>query len=351
VPSFRPPVRHVVARVARRSADAAAAVVMVTVVLVAVAGCGRDSGDVLHLYTSLDSQEAPHYIEAFQEATGIRVRWVRLSAGEALARLEAERNNPQVAVWFGGPSPEYIVAAERGLLEPYQPAGATWLPEDARDEGGAWTGFYRGYIGFICNTRFLEQRRMACPRSWEALLDPRLAGHVSVAYPYTSGTAYVLVVALLELMGEERGWEYISRLDAQVERYNSSGTAAVTQVGMGEAGVGIAFAHDILKKGIERGYPVELSLPADGAPPEVGAVAVVRGGPRPELARQFVDWLLTPEAQELLAEYYRVPVHPEARVSAGAVTAEDVAAIRYDPRAAAARQGEVLARWRQVTGR
>jgi iron(III) transport system substrate-binding protein len=96
---------------------------------------------------------------------------------------------------------------------------------------------------------------------------------------------------------------------------------------------------------------VELSLPADGAPPEVGAVAVVRGGPRPELARQFVDWLLTPEAQELLAEYYRVPVHPEARVAAGAVTAEDVAAIRYDPRAAAARQGEVLARWRQVTGR
>jgi iron(III) transport system substrate-binding protein len=323
----------------------------ILVLAIILAACRRDDGDVLHMYTSLDSQEAPHYVDAFQQATGVRVRWVRLSAGEALARLEAERNNPQVSAWFGGPSPEYVVAAQRGLLEPYSPATSFPLDDDARGDAGAWTGFYRGYIGFICNRPFLERQGVECPRSWQDLLDARLTGHVSVAYPYTSGTAYVLVVALLELMGEEAGWEYIRRLDAQVQRYNSSGTAAVTQVGMGEAGVGIAFAHDILKKGVERGYPVVLSIPQDGAPPEVGAVAVVRGGRQPELARRFVEWLLTRDAQELLAEYYRVPLHPEARVAEGAVTAAGVNVITYDARRAAERQGEVLARWRQVTGR
>src|SRR5688572_22792267 len=69
--------------------------------------CSRQSAQTLTLYTSLDSQEAPVYIQAFTEDTGVQVEMVRLSAGEALARLEAEKRNPQVSVWLGGPAPEY----------------------------------------------------------------------------------------------------------------------------------------------------------------------------------------------------------------------------------------------------
>lgn len=323
---------------------------LLVLLVASIAGCGR-GGDVLHLYTSLDAQEAPVYIDAFTAETGVEVRFVRLSAGEALARLEAERNNPQVSLWFGGPSPEYIVAARRGLLDPFAPDVDFTLDSAARGAGDEWTGFYTGVIGFACNTAFLAERRMSCPESWEALLDARLKGQISVAYPYTSGTAYVLLVGLLELMGEERGWEYVRSLDAQVQRYNSSGTAAVTQVGLGEAGVGIAFAHDILEKGIERGYPVALSLPKEGTPSEIGAAAVVRGAPQPELAHRFITWLLSERAQNLMSGFHRVPLNPRAQVTAGAVIPEDVNVVRYDATAAAERQSEILARWRQVTGR
>jgi iron(III) transport system substrate-binding protein len=328
----------------RRSARRAAA----AFVALLFAGCG-DRDDVLHLYTSLDAQEAPVYIAAFEKDTGVRVRWVRLSAGEALARLEAERSNPQVAVWFGGPAPEYIVAAQRSLLEPMAA-----LPDHLaayRGAGDEWAGFYFGALGFICNEPLLQRLGAACPDSWAALLRPELRGQISVAYPYTSGTAYVMVVALLELLGEEAGWEYIRSLDAQIHRYNSSGTAAVTQVGMGEAAVGIAFSHDILKKGIERGYPVTLRIPQEGTAPEIGAVALVRGGPGRERGEQFVAWLLSERAQNLLAEFYRVPLHPDARVAEGAVTADDVRLIPYDAVAAAADQQRILSRWRRITGR
>jgi iron(III) transport system substrate-binding protein len=317
---------------------------------VAAIGCAR-SGDVLHVYTSLDSQEAPVYIRAFEEETGVRVRWVRLSAGEALARLEAERNNPQVSVWFGGPSPEYIVAARRGLLEPFDPPLDFAMDNALHGDDHSWTGFYTGVIGFACNEQFLQSRNVACPRSWHELLAPAFTGQVSVAYPYTSGTAYVILVALLEHLGDERGWAFVRDLDAQVHRYNSSGTAAVTQVGLGEVGVGIAFVHDILKKGVERGYPVVLSVPQDGTAPEVGATALIRGAPQPELGRQFIEWLLSERAQNLMAEFYRVPVNPHARVAEGAVTSADVPVIEYDAAQAAADQQRILARWRQITGR
>lgn len=316
-----------------------------------VASCGRGEQRVLDLYTSLDAQEAPVYIRAFEEDTGIRVQWTRLSAGEALARLEAEKNNPQVSVWFGGPSPEYIVAAQRGLLEPFEPPLADRLDAAARGSGGTWTGFYFGAIGFACNENFLKSKGVSCPATWDDLLLPAFKGEVSVAYPYTSGTAYVLVVALLELMGEEEGWDYIRKLDAQVHHYNSSGTAAVTQAGLGEVGVGIAFAHDILKKGRERGYPVSLSVPRDGAPVEIGGVALIKGGKQQEEGEQFITWLLTTRAQNLLAEFYRVPLNPDARIAEGAIRPSDINRITYDPLEAASNQKRILAQWREVTGR
>lgn len=320
------------------------------ILLVFAAACDNDAA-VLRLYTSLDAQEAPVYIDAFEQETGVRVRWVRLSAGEALARLEAERNNPQVSVWFGGPSPEYIVAARRGLLEPFRPPLDYEPDASAHGADWEWTGFYSGVLGFACHEPFFVERGFSCPATWQELLDPRLRGHISIAYPYTSGTAYIAVVGLLARFGEERGWDYIARLDSQVHRYNSSGTAAVTQAGLGEVAVGIAFSHDILKKGVERGYPVSLSVPLDGTPVEIGAAAVVRGGPQPELARQFIGWLHTERAQNLLAGFYRVPLHPGARVAEAAVTAAAVDVVEIDAAAAAADQQRILERWRSITGR
>ena len=313
--------------------------------------CAGPRQEALTVYTSLDSQEAPVYIKAFEEDTGVRVNMVRLSAGETLARLEAEKRNPQVSVWFGGPSPEYIVAAQRGLLAPFQPPLEHALSAEMRGTGWEWTGFYFGVIGFACNDDYLREHRLTCPASWADLLKPELKGQISLAYPYTSGTAYITVVSLLELLGEDEGWDYLRKLDAQVHHYNSSGSAAVTQVGLGEVAIGIAFAHDILKKGKARGYPVTLSIPREGTASEVGAVALVKGGPQPELGQRFISWLHSERAQNLLAEFYRVPLHPRARIAEGSVRATDVQLIDYDPIAAAARQKEILARWRQITRR
>jgi iron(III) transport system substrate-binding protein len=326
------------------------AIACVSLMVCCALACGGGD-ESLALYTSLDSQEAPVYIKAFEEDTGVRVEMVRLSAGEALARLEAEKRNPQVSVWFGGPAPEYIAAGQRGLLEPFEPKLDYALPAEMRGAGWEWTGFYFGVVGFACNEPFLREHAVACPDSWQALLQPAFKGQISLAYPYTSGTAYVALVALLELFGDSAGWEYIRNLDAQVHHYNSSGSAAATQVGLGEVVVGIAFAHDILKKGKPRGYPVGLSIPREGTASEVGGVALVKGGPQPELGKQFITWLHSARAQNLLAEFYRVPLNPNARVAEGAVRAQDVKIISYDPLLAAQRRPEILARWRQVTAR
>ena len=84
-----------------------------------------EAADVLHMYTALDPNEAKVYIEAFMKDTKINVEWVRMSAGEVLTRLKAEAKNPQVSLWFGGPSTEFIAGKKEGLLSPLQVTGGS----------------------------------------------------------------------------------------------------------------------------------------------------------------------------------------------------------------------------------
>src|SRR5574341_2192469 len=79
------------------------------------------AGQVLHMYSALDTAETQLYIPEFEKETGIKVEWVRLSSGEVLARLRAEAKNPQVSIWFGGPSQDHIAGKKAGISMPYKP--------------------------------------------------------------------------------------------------------------------------------------------------------------------------------------------------------------------------------------
>ena len=56
--------------------------------------------------------------EAFEKASGIQVKFIRLSSGEALARVIAEKGNPQVDVLFGGPVETFTAGAGQGIFAP-----------------------------------------------------------------------------------------------------------------------------------------------------------------------------------------------------------------------------------------
>lgn len=307
--------------------------------------------DVLRMYTALDPNEAKVYIEAFEKDTGIDVEWVRLSAGEVLTRLRAEANNPQVSMWFGGPSQEFIAARDLGLLTPYaSPVGKPFLEGNLRDPNNYWSGFYFGAIGFGSNTEFFEERNLPYPTSWQDLLRPELRNNISLAYPYTSGTAYTVLATLVQLMGEEEAFAYWDKLSPNIHHYNSSGSACVTQAGLGEIAVGIAFSHDVIVKGVDKGYPVKLTFPEEGTGYEIGAMALVKGGQEHDLAKRFIDWMLSKKGQDLMKVWFRIPLNPEAEVVEGAAKAEDVTLINFDEVWAGQNKERLIERWRDQVG-
>ncbi|MEW6200572.1 MAG: ABC transporter substrate-binding protein [bacterium] len=304
---------------------------------------------VLRVYSALDPNETKIYFSEYEKETGVSIQWVRMSSGAVMARVMAEKANPTMGLWFGGPSTDFIHAAQEGLLEPYRPRMDFEPLKNAHDAQWRWTGFYFGAIAFASNKEILKQKKLPPPTSWRELLRPEFYREVGIAYPYTSGTAYTVIAALVQLMGEDEAFWYIAALDRNVHHYTKSGSACVTQVGLGEIGVCVAFSHDVVKKGISKGYPVVMSFPQDGTGYEIGAMALIRGGPDHEEAKLFMDWVLSVKAQNLMKKWYRIPLNPHAEIVEGAVRASDINLIQFDEMKAGADKTRLVEKWRLIT--
>jgi iron(III) transport system substrate-binding protein len=330
-----------------------ALLVMVVLTMVFCAQSLGKTKNVLHMYTALDTNEAKIYIEAFMKDTGIQVDWVRLSAGELLTRLRAEAKNPQVSVWFGGSSVEHIAGKNAGLLKAYVSPQAKYLKNETtlRDKDWYWTGIYFGAIGFACNTEWFHKNKVAYPTSWQDLLKPELKGNIAIAYPYTSGTSFTTLASLVMLMGEDQAYNYWKKLDQNIKNYTSAGSAPVTNCGLGEVAVGIAFSHDILAKGKAKGYPVKLSFPKEGTGYEIGAISLVKGGPEPKLAKKFINWIMTKRAQDLMQTWFRIPLNPQAEVADGAVKASEVKLVKFDNDWIGTNHARLVEKWRKAIGK
>jgi len=325
---------------------------MVAIMLCSVFVTGLAAGKVLHMYTAFDTEEAKYYIEVFEKETGIDVEWVRMSSGEVLARIEAEAANPQASMWHAGSNTSHINAASKGLLEPYKPNTDFELIDILHAEDWAWTGFYTGAIGFVSNVNFLKEHNVKAPTSWSQLLDPAFEDNIAMAYPYTSGTAYTTYATLVQMIGMDKALDWWEEFDKQsIHQYTKSGTACIAMVGIGEVAVGIAFSHDIMAKGINKGYPVVMTFPEEGTGYEVGGLSLIKGGPEPELAKQFIDWCYTREAQDLFQKYNRLPVNPKATVKEGSVTLDQVKLIDYDHIFAGQSKDEWVTAWRDRIGK
>jgi iron(III) transport system substrate-binding protein len=269
------------------------------------AGSADITGE-LNLLCVVQPEWCEGQIAAFNKLyPGILINWVRMSSGEALTRLRNEAANPQFDVWWGGPVDSYIAATQEGLLEPYDAPNAVNLrnPNLMKAEDHTWFGIYIGSLGFATNTNYLASHpEVTAPASWDDLLKPEWEGQVLIAHPSSSGTSYTALCTILQMKGEEAGWDYMRNFAGNVLQFTRSGSAPARFAGAGEAAVAVVFSHDIVTQ-IEAGLPLQLTFPAEGTGYEIGGTAIVKGAKNPELAKLWVDWALSPAAQEVGPQY------------------------------------------------
>lgn len=287
----------------------------------------------LTIYSAMPESEIPVYLNAFEKDTGIKVHYVRLSAGEMVTRVEAEKAKPNASMMFGGSSDTYISAAGKDLIEPYQSAELANTPDQYHDKDGNWNPIYVGAISFACNSEWFEENKVEYPKTWDDLLKPEFKDQISMAHPSTSGTSYTVLSTLVQLKGEDEAFAYLEQLNENVRQYTKAGAAPPMEVGLGEAAIAITFSHDALKPAVE-GYPVVVVFPEDGTGFEVGAAALIKNGPADEMAnaKLFIDWLMSARGQECYIESKsnRLPVNTNAAITEGLIPLSELNVIDYD---------------------
>src|SRR5947209_17911342 len=167
----------------------------------------------LVVYCGVDEEWCRGMTNAFERNTGIKVAMTRKSAGEIYAQLKAEKDNPKGDIWWGGTGDPHLQAAEEGLTVEYKSPRLgelqDWAVRQAKGSKYRTVGIYSGALGFGYNGELMAKRKLEPPKCWADLLDPKFKDEVQVADPNSSGTSWTMLATMVQLMGEEPGFDYL----------------------------------------------------------------------------------------------------------------------------------------------
>lgn len=288
----------------------------------------------------------------YARTTGVKVNMSLKGSGEALAQLTAEKENPKTDLWFGGTGDPHLQAAEQNLsLEYKSPLLAQlhpWAQQQAQQSGYKTVGIYSGPLGFGYNTELVAKKKLPIPKTWADLLKPEYKGEIQVANPASSGTAYTMVATLVQLMGEDKAFDYLKGLHQNVSQYARSGTGPIKAVARGETAISISFVHDAPGERMQ-GFPVDTVTPADGTGAEIGSMSLVKGARNLEAAKKFYDWALAPSTQEMgaAAKQFQLPSNKSAKLDERVPDFKKIKFINYDyaKYGSSAERRRLIARW------
>ncbi len=285
----------------------------------------------VNAYTTLEEPLAAKLFQLFEAETGIKVNFVRLSGGEAVARLEAEASNPQASIWVGGVGLDHITAKSKKLTTPYVSRYATKTPSHFRDPDNYYIGLYVGPLTFVTNLDRAKELGLDVPRSWADLTKPQYKGYIRMANPNSSGTSYNVLTTMLDIFGtEDKMIEYMKALDKNIDQYTKSGSAPGKSVATGEIPIAIGYAHDQVKLKTA-GSPVVITAPSEGTGYELASMSLVAGGKDSVNAKKLYDWILSsPKAQETFTEWFVVLVADGAAKHPDALSINDIKTVVQD---------------------
>jgi iron(III) transport system substrate-binding protein len=289
----------------------------------------------LTLYCSADEAWCQQMARGFEEKTGVKVAMTRKSSGETFAQVKAEAGNPKGDIWWGGTGDPHLQAAQEGLtveyVSPMRGELNDWAIRQAESAANKTIGIYSGALGFGYNKDLLAKKNIAAPACWADLVKPEYKGQVQMANPNSSGTAYTTLATMVQMFGEDKGFDYMKALHKNINQYTKSGSAPIKAAGLGETLVGIVFMHDAVAQSAS-GFPVVTVAPCEGTGYEIGSMSIIAGAKNMDQAKLFYDWALSAEVQSKAKDVksFQVPSNKAAKQSELAPDLTKLKLINYD---------------------
>ena len=276
-------------------------------------------GEVVVYTTRAEALFKP-VIEAFNAAyPDIKVTVLNGSNSELAARILEERANPKADVLINSDILTMENLAAEGVFAPNNSPAVMAVPADYRADDGSWVALTLRARVIMYNTDLVSPEEL--PKKMVDLADPKWKDVIGSANS-TNGAMMAQLVIMRNQLGEPATEAFIQGLLENNAQFFGGHTDVRKAVGAGE-----------LKLGLVNHYYYHLSK-AEGAP--VGVIypdqedgglglmvnstnaGIIKGGPNPEMARIFVDFMLSPAGQKIYAERnYEYPIVPGVPLAEG----------------------------------
>jgi len=289
----------------------------------------EDVSGRLVLYTSQPNADAQRTVDAFTARhPDVEVEWIRDGTTQVMARLEAE-------FAAGDPQPDVLLIADTVVMEGLEAQGRLLSHPEAdvsaydpalMDPEGHYFSTKLITTGIVYNTA-----APFVPTSWADLLRPEAEGQIAMPSPLTSGAATIHMVSLTA--HPDLGWAYYEGLAAQGANPQGGNGGVYNAVAGGEQMFGMVVDFLPIRE-IPNGAPVGFVFPEEGVSAVTEPVAILSTARNVPAARAFVDFLLSPEGQQLAADMGYLPAHPAIDPPEGFPSMDEIRLLEFDPAAA-----------------
>lgn len=314
------------------------------VALLAACGGSGSAGNTLKIYTHNDPDEMKELVEDAQDATGLNIEVQRLSANEGYSRVEQEAPNFGADMQWGQLESMALRGVDEDYFEPYD--SPTWedVPDEFKDPEGRWYGWSFWYNLVAFNEDALKKKGLDVPESWEDLADPQYEGEITLPNPASSGTGYLFASTILQVMGEDDGWDYLDKLDQNIGQYTKSGSQPAELVGQGEYAIAVTWDQAVFDH-IDEGYPLKPVYPSEGLGYSLDVLWMFKDTDQRDEVEELIDYIGSDEGMESIGKV-RMPTKPGFESEAQPDNPEENF-MDYDAEWADKHEDEIQKKWRE----
>lgn len=293
--------------------------------LSSVAAIADVSGKLV-LYTSQPNADAQRTVDAFvAKYPDVEVEWIRDGTTKVMAKLRAEFE-------AGAPQPDVLLIADMvtmegleadGRLMAYPEADTSAYDPALMDDEGHYFSTKLITTGIIYNTN-----APMIPTSYKDLLKPEVKDKLAMPSPLTSGAATIHMSAITS--HPDLGWSFYEGLADQGANPQGGNGGTYKAIAGGEKLYGFVVDFLPIRNKVE-GAPVEFVFPEEGVSAVTEPVAILSTAQNPDAAKAFVDFLISPEGQQLASDMGYLPAHPAIAPPAGFPAPGDITLLDFDP--------------------
>lgn len=287
-------------------------------------------------------------IPEFEKDTGITVEIITASSGELWKRIESEKDKPIADVMWGGTKSATVNNAD--LLAEYVSVYNDEIPEAYRNDDGRITYYCLDGSDLIVNDNLIGDIEI---KGYADLLKPELKGKIAMGDPSSSSAAYAQLTNMLLAMGgdyeSDAGWEYVENLVKNAEgKMGASSSAVHKSVADGEYIVAVSF--EAASIGYERdGAEVSPVYMEEGVVFLPGPAGIIKNAPNQENAQKFIDFILSKQAQEILAQQMIArPIRNDIEMGDVWTSIDDMVVLHEDVQYTQEHKQEILDKYKDI---